>query len=140
VERDQTKHFHEIWLSLLHPKYTPKVIDALNNMNWVFIEAPDRAFFVTSDNPFFYFTGIGIGKTNSEFSFPISKNVALHGSWQNVIEGQYIKAPMYIVNEINSRTISNSSRYVFSPQNASWVLEKIKRKNFRLKSIVWDAQ
>lgn len=49
----------------------------LSRMTWRFLIIERRPAFVASDNPVFYDASIGIGRAESEVSFPISSNVAL---------------------------------------------------------------
>lgn len=73
--------------------------------------------------------GQGIGNPKSEVSFPISSNLALWATWKKGQRDDYFQVRTQVVKEINRRSVSNASRYVFSPRRESWInilLEKEK--------------
>ena len=67
----------EIWLDNIPPERSPKVVAGLREMIWRFLVASSDSSFLTSDNPFFFFQSIGIGKSYSEVIFPISSSILL---------------------------------------------------------------
>lgn len=104
----------------------PIFAQIFSKMKWVFIEATGDFKFVTSDNPLsccdpirnqksLYETGL-INK-NVEVTFPISSSLALLASW-NGQEGFRKAKNSQIIEDINRRTISSASRFVYSSINS----------------------
>jgi hypothetical protein len=67
----------KFWLTNMPPESSPNVLAALGNMTWRFLTFDEYPAFLTSDNPVFFFTAMGIGKPASEVTFPISSHIAL---------------------------------------------------------------
>lgn len=101
------------------------LVPIFNSMKWMFLIATDDYKFVTSDNPLFYFDpthnptflrGVGLLNKNVELTFPISKDLALLGTWEN-LEG-YVQINNNRVKAINRRTVVSAKRFVFSSQKS----------------------
>jgi hypothetical protein len=58
------------------------VVDAILGMHWRILTSTGPSYFLTSDNPAFFFHSKGLANSESEFSFPISTRQLLHGSWE----------------------------------------------------------
>jgi len=112
----------EIWLDNIPPERSPKVVAALNGMVWRFLVSESGLEFLTSDNPLFFFTSIGLGKPTSEVLFPISKNIALWATWKTHLPERFIITTSQAVKEMNRRTVSNATRYLFKAKDEDWVL------------------
>jgi predicted DNA-binding transcriptional regulator AlpA len=112
----------EIWLENIPSERSPKVVAALNGMIWRFLVSKPESEFLTSDNPLFFFTGIGIGKPISEVLFPIAKNIALWATWKTHLPEGFINTTSQAVKEMNRRTTSYATRYVFKSKDEDWVL------------------
>ena len=67
----------ELWQSSTPTQATPRIAPALAATTWTFLTHDDKPVFLTGDNPVFQFPHIGIGKPQSEVSFPISSRVLL---------------------------------------------------------------
>ena len=78
-------------------------------------------FYLTSDNPVFFFRDRGLCRPDSEMTFPISSGLLLHGSWRTgrQCERSAVR-PMY-VKEMNRRTASKSTRFLFYHKSEAWV-------------------
>jgi hypothetical protein len=111
------------------------------SMNWRFLWSAGPSFFVTSDNPGFFFEGLGLGRPESELRFPIAPTLALVGNWQGGWRsraGDRIEPPCQrIVREINRCIVSAATRFVFCHEKAEWVANvassvepKLNRINF----------
>lgn len=122
----------EIWLKLIPPNATPRALATLNAMTWRFFTHSGSPAFLTSDNPIYFHLGIGIGHPNSEVTFPISSNTVLWATWRSSPSGDFLPASKKIVREINYRTASIATKYVFFAQEEKWVTNLANRKNFRL--------
>jgi len=126
----------DIWLENIPPERTPRIVEVMKAMTWTFWEFDQRPVFLTCDNPVFYFTWMGVGRKDSEISFPISSNVVLWATWRADLPRNFIKATTQIVKEMNRRTVHNASRYVFHSRDEHWIVPFIKKTNWKLNRIV----
>lgn len=126
----------DIWLDNIPPERTPRIVEAIKAMNWSFWEFNQQPVFLTCDNPIFYFTGMGVGKPDSEISFPISSNIVLWATWRVDLPKKFIKASTQIVKEFNRRTVDNASRYIFHSRDEYWIESFIKKGRWQLNRIV----
>jgi hypothetical protein len=94
--------------------------EALLSMNWVFLRGGNNQF-LTSDNPVFFFPDEGLGRPQSELTFPISSSIALWATRLPRTQGSYMDASLSVVRQINARTAAHSKRFVFSKTNDSWI-------------------
>lgn len=119
------------WVSL-------DVINCIFFMTWRVIKANESDRFLTSDNPVFFGQGYGLKMPHGEFSFPLSSDVALHGSWKGSRGGLiFVQAAPTQVKEINRRTIFGAERLVFYHKNASWISVVAKKQQPILNQIEW---
>ena len=125
----------KIWLDNIPPERSPRIVAALASMTWRFLECDDTVGFITSDNPLFYFTDMGVGKPESEVTFPISKDIVLWGTWRTDLPTGYLHAGSQIVKEMNRRIVSEATRYVFAVKDAVWILPFVTKKNWNLNLI-----
>jgi hypothetical protein len=109
------------------PFWSDRTVECVHNMAWHVLPAPPGFYFVTCDTPAHLFEGLGVGRPDSEFTFPVSKGLALVGEhcrkWGTVFE----KPQVQLVKEVNRRVLSNAERFVFSPKREEWI-EKVARK------------
>lgn len=122
----------EIWLDNIPPERSPGVVAALTGMTWRFLTFDDKPVFLTSDNPVFYFTSIGIGKPESEVTFPISSYIILWATWRTDLPKGYITATNQTVKEINRRTVRNALRYLFHRKDEYWILPFVTKGRWKL--------
>ncbi|MHA1775872.1 MAG: DUF4238 domain-containing protein [Promethearchaeota archaeon] len=116
----------EIWLDYLSPETSPRIQYEIFKKKWVFLTTKNNYYYLTCDNPFFFFTGSGL--RNSQISFPISKETALLALNSNIKYPNYAIPRTQIVKEINRRSISNAKNYVYSPKDEDWILKIIRKK------------
>ena len=122
----------ELWYNNLNPENTPRLRATLPAMTWVFLTSERKQPFLTNDNPVFFFEGLGIGRPESEVTFPISSTIALWATWRkNLVEG-YIAAKDADIIQINRRTASTATKYVYYSIQAPWVVALINKKNMKL--------
>ena len=122
----------EIWLDTIPPERSPLVVAALTGMTWRFLTFDDKPVFLTSDNPVFYFTSIGMGKPESEVTFPISSHIVLWATWRTDLPEGYIAVTNQVVKEINRRTAKNALRYVFHRRDEYWILPFVTKALWKL--------
>ena len=132
LERYSKNPPKEIWLENLPPEKSPLVVDALINMTWLFWVSKPEEEFLTSDNPLFYFESMGIREPKSEVLFPVSKNIALWATWRTQLPEGFKDTTSQIVKEMNRRTASNATRYVFKARDDAWVLRFVLKGNWEL--------
>lgn len=126
----------DFWLSLIPPERTPNVINVLQQMTWHFLTFDEYPAFLTCDNPVFYFTWMGIGKPESEVTFPISSNIVLWATWREDIEEKYSEIKRQAIKEINRRTATNATRFVYHARDESWIPKFISKKNHNLNRLI----
>jgi hypothetical protein len=122
----------EVWYQNLKPDALPRLRVVLPAMTWTFLTSDKRQPFLTNDNPVFFFESLGIGRPESEITFPISSTIALWATWRtNLVEG-YSTAKDVIIRETNRRIASGATRYVYYSIKAPWVVSLINKRNPRL--------
>jgi len=127
---------HDIWLANMPADKTPQTLGVLSQMTWRFYTTREDEYFITSDNPLFFFRWMGIGKEQSEVTFPITQNIALWATWRiDIIEGYFPTLPQ-VAKEINRRTASIAHNYLYSPRSETWVGTLANKKTHRLNRIV----
>ena len=105
----------------------PNIVERLYTMTWRVLNAENNNTFITSDNPFFFFKGLGLDNRDVEVSVPLSSRTALHMSYQGKPETTlFIPAETRLVNEINRRTAGVSDRFLFHQRQEKWI-EKLTR-------------
>jgi hypothetical protein len=125
----------EIWQVVMSPEAYPKVSWALENMTWQFKTRKEDTF-LTSDNPFFFFRELGLGRKTSEFYFPISTTVSLWGSWRSKSFEGYNRATDGFVHEMNRRIASAATKYVFFSKESESLVGFVNKPNHRIRYLV----
>lgn len=137
IRKNKTDEFVKgMWLQNIPSSIDRPPVRMLADMEWRFFSCESDQFFLASDNPLFYFESIGIGNKESEVTFPIAKNLFLWAKWQMNMPTGFHLARKEFVKEVNSRTISNSLKYVFSPAAKSWIPYLLNKKNIQLNRVV----
>jgi hypothetical protein len=120
------------------PWPSERIVHALFAMRWRILVSSGPQYFVTTDNPAFFFSAFGVGTEKSELSFPLCTTHALHGSRQGV--GQdliFVRATQAIVREINRRLASETERLAFYHEPAPWLVKVLSKKDPYLSVIQW---
>ncbi len=125
-----------LWLLLIDPEKTPNVLNMLQQMTWHFFIYDETPIFLTCDNPLFYFRWMGIGKPESEVTFPISSNIVLWATWRKDLKEEYSQARTQTCREINRRTALNATRFVYHAKDEYWVKKVISKDNHRLNRLI----
>jgi hypothetical protein len=114
------------------------ITSVLDAMTWRVLISSGRQYFITTDNPAFFFRGEGYGLGNplSELSFPLSTTHALHGSYQparsNLV---YVRVSQRTVKEINRRLVSQTDRIALYHEPARWLFPILAKPNLYLSQI-----
>jgi hypothetical protein len=131
IAKQRQKPSPEIWYHSIKSQSSPRVVDALLSMNWIFLRSEAHQF-LTSDNPVFFFEHEGIGKPTSELTWPISSSVALWATRLPRPSMQFLSASRSGIREINRRTVRNSVRFIYARHDEPWILPFVSRKQWRL--------
>ena len=120
------------------PFCSENTVSLVDNMKWHILRAPSDKFFVTCDTPAHFFECHGVGTPLSEFTFPISKEIALVGERQNNRGLSYdgVTTPQ-IAKEINRRVLSHAKRFVFTPKDQDWIATVTNKTDPYLSRILW---
>lgn len=127
--------FKDTWLKNLPPHMTPESVKALSLMTWQFLTFDKESAFLTSDNPVFYFSNIGIGNKNSEVTFPISNNIVLWATWRQDLNEGYFRTKETGTHQINRRTVSTATRYIYHSENADWVIKLANKTKHNIRKL-----
>ena len=128
----------EVLEQIREPWPSEDMVKLLFRMTWRILISNGPAYFVTTDNPAFYFRSLGMGQKTSELSLPLSTRFALHGSWQQAgPDLTFIRAEQALVKEVNRRMISEAERLVFYYQPADWLRQLFDKRNLALNKIEW---
>lgn len=125
----------ETWHSVIRPDMTPQAPRLLSQMTWRFFTCEEPNAFLTNDNPVFIFKHIGIGNKYSELTFPISSYITLWATWRYIDEG-YFPANNQVIKEINRRTASEATRFIYFSKNRDWVVTLANKKEHPLSFII----
>ncbi len=120
------------------PWASEEMISAIYTMNWRIAYSPASDFYITTDNPAYFFKAYGIATPKSELTFPISTDLALFASWQgeqNTVI--YAQAKPKLVREANKRLMSGAERFVFSHRQEDWIAKISDKPNPYLSRIQW---
>jgi hypothetical protein len=127
----------EIIEKIRTPWPTNQMVGLIYFMSWRFFTTGAASPFITSDNPAFFFECFGLGNAESELTFPIATDLALHACWQGGREGEVQPLHRRLVGEFNKRVASSAERFVFSPMKADWISTIAKRGPEELSRINW---
>jgi len=125
----------DVWHQLVRAEQTPRMIAAIATMSWKFLTFDKNPVFLTCDNPVFIFRSLGVGRPESELSFPLSMHIILWATRRLDRTKDYIPATPAIVKEMNRRTASVATRYVFHAKDEGWILPFLSKKSWRLNRI-----
>lgn len=111
---------------------------AIHNMHWRVLRAEGPSYFLTNDNPAYFFEAFGLGHEECELILPLSTHLLLHCSWQPVRNSAVQTVPQRLVKELNRRLASGADRFVFYHEHADWVLKAAMNKPEQLSRIRWS--
>lgn len=126
----------DFWLLLIPPERTPNVVNILQQMTWHFFTYDEAPVFLTCDNPVYYFPWMGIGKPESEVTFPISSDIVLWATWRKDLKEDYSTIKTQGFKEINRRTVLNATRFVYHAKDEYWIQKFICKDNHKLNRLI----
>lgn len=120
------------------PWPSENVLALVAAMTWRIVSAGGTGFFLTSDNPAYFFEAYGLGSPESELTFPLASDLALLASWQGKPQQTiYLKAKPALVREVNRRVASGAERFVFYHVREDWVPKITDKQSPYLSRIQW---
>jgi hypothetical protein len=120
------------------PWASKKMIRLVFAMSWCIVRSTGPNYFITSDNPAYFFEAFGLGKPESELTFPIATDLALFASWQGLQNStSYFEARQRLVREANKRLAGGAERFVFYHQREAWVAKVSDNPKPYLSRIQW---
>lgn len=128
----------EVLDSFRLPWPSEKMVSVIYSMNWRFGTSDGPSYYLTSDNPAFFFESYGLGRPESKLSFPISSDLALFGTWQTSSLPLMFKAPQNMVKEVNRRVASIATRFLFYKERQEWVATLARKQTPYLSRIQWS--
>jgi hypothetical protein len=120
----------------VQPRVSPTLTEVVAAMTWRFLTSDTGPAFLTSDNPVFFYEGYGIAKLRSEVTFPISRDIALWATWRTDLAQGFFPASSQAAKEINRRTISIATRWVFHSRSESWPVDMVNKKKHKLNRLI----
>jgi hypothetical protein len=125
------------WINSPWP--SEEMIGLIYLMTWRLLNTNGPFYFLTSDNPVFFFNCYGLKGAEAELVFPVSSDLALHGCWQplRLNDKQLLKAPNKFVKEFNRRIANTGTRFVFYRQKAEWIRTLAQKIEPYLNKILW---
>ena len=78
---------------------------------------------------------MGVGRRQSEITFPISSNIVLWANWRADIKNGYSETNNQIVREINRRTATNITRFCYFSADEAWIQKFINKEGHKLNFI-----
>ncbi|WP_254506704.1 DUF4238 domain-containing protein [Anatilimnocola floriformis] len=116
------------------PFTSPSTVGAVFQMTWNICKA-SNARFVTGDTPAHFFPSLGVGRPNSEFTFPLSTSHALIGQHLGINKVIYRDVNQRDVKEVNRRILSQVERFAFSEIEEPWI-DTVVQKRFHHESLI----
>lgn len=122
------------------PWPSENVVNAIHSMTWRYLVSSGPIFFLTTDNPAFFFEAYGMGREESELSFPLSSDVCLLGNWQPGRDAeQFLDVKQAAVKEMNRRNASTATRFLFFREPAPWIEKIAHKERPYLSRILWSV-
>ncbi|MFH1303928.1 MAG: DUF4238 domain-containing protein [Planctomycetota bacterium] len=133
-----TKPPPEIVTQVREPWPSERMLDAIYRMTWHVLVSDGPQYFITSDNPAFFFGSYGLGTPKAELTFPLSTTHCLHGCWQGVEQTLlFMGARQAFIKEANRRLASATERLAFYHEPAPWLERILRKKDPYLSAIRW---
>lgn len=122
------------------PTVSRKLVEHIVAMSWKFGVSKGESMYLASDNPVFLFEERGIGRPESEISFPISSDIILIANWESPVQFdcEYVDARQQLVKEVNRRTVRSATRFVYYHRSESWVSTLTQKTRLQLNRIIWN--
>ena len=137
LERTKAPDYQtRVHLDVIANTRTSRVMKIVEGMKWRFFIAPKGQKYFTSDDPVFYFKDLGLLRSESEVSFPLSTDVALVASQSEKVREGFFPATLQIVKELNRRTASRTLQRAYFWRPEPWVLNLLNKSTYQLAPLV----
>jgi len=116
------------------------IVGTLFSMTWRIIKTSGPQFFLTTDDPAFFFfrQGMGLGNPRCQFALPLSTTHALHGSWHPAPRDPiWVNVRQASVREVNKWLISQTGRVALYHRPASWIFALFANPDLNLNLLGW---
>lgn len=114
------------------------LVDSIRRMVWRICRVPLGEKLFTNDSPVFFFDSLGLGRTESELTFPVSPSLVLLGSHQGDPGSTiYLRGTMGLSREVKRRMSWGAERFVFASEKSVRIDYLAARKRGRLKKLRW---
>ena len=120
------------------PWPSESVLLAIHNMHWRVLHCKGPSFYLTSDNPAYFFEGFGLAHDEAELILPLSNEVLLHCSRQDAKGRAELDITEWLVKEMNRRIASGADRFVFYHKDANWIHTAAMKQSDQLTRIRWN--
>lgn len=122
------------------PNVSRRLVKHICAMTWRFGVSKGESRYLASDNPLFLFEGRGIGRPESEISFPISSDKILVANWESPlrVDCEYVDVGQNFVKELNRRTVQSATRFIFYHRKESWVATLTQKSKLQLNRVIWN--
>jgi hypothetical protein len=128
----------EVIRQIRAPWPTAEMVELVKGMTWRVLGTSGPNFFMTSDNPAFFFSAYGLKNADAEVCFPSSTLYALHCCWQETdADIVFLDAQQSVVREVNRRLASTTLRFAFYHERAEWLHKILSKESPYLSRIVW---
>jgi hypothetical protein len=95
---------------------------AIRSMNWRMFRSTGPSYFLTSDNPAFYFEDRGLGHPECEMILPLCSDIILHCGWQRGDDDGLARPhKQQLVKEFNRRQAYGAKQFLFYHEDAAWI-------------------
>lgn len=115
-----------LWHESMRTEFKRDVEGTIARMSWEILHTKEPRY-LSSDHPVFFFSTDGIGRPTSELTIAFSSRAALicrHGGG-NI--PRHTDAQPRQVREVNKRTVSNATRFIFSETRESWMTDFVEK-------------
>lgn len=121
------------------PFLSERTVKAIFEMTWEIVPTAPGYEYITSDTPACFFEWLGIGREDSEVTFPISKTVALVGHNRGLGRCTRFRESSIPreTKELNRRIINSSKRFLYSSKDFFWIPLLGQKKQLELTNIRW---
>jgi hypothetical protein len=115
------------------------LVELIYSVTWRLARSKGPSFFITTDNPVFFFEDFGLKGEEAELNLPLASDLALHGCWQplGLMAKSVLPFNEYFVKEFNRRLVSAATRFVFYHEQKTWVRTIAQKTHHYLSLIRW---
>ena len=133
----------EVESQVRDPLPTEVLFSAVASMKWWVIRAREPDHFVTSDSPAYFHSSYGVGQPRAEIRFPLSPQIAIHGSRVNRTGPGIEFVPRFIerswVREFNRSQGCGATSLLLADRPLPFAAALLRRGPTDLTHLVWTS-